>query len=97
MGEHLTGYHHELPKEYHDVLGETGAEVMKDFGADITTKWLNVGIFAAVYGMCGFEWLKGLRDFKEKEAAEAEKKKKKQAGKVVEISQHSRDRGEGIR
>lgn len=97
---HATGFEYEIPKDYYDMLGETGAQVMADFGPEITTKWLSVGVFGMMYGSCWFEWLKGFKAFKEEEAraaAAAAAKKKKEEKNIVEIAQHSRDRGEGVR
>lgn len=69
----ITGYKYEMPKDYGPILQKTGAQIIKDFGIEAVSKWVHLGIFAAIYGSCVFTWLKGTRLHMEMQALEMQK------------------------
>ncbi len=76
VSSNITGYKYEMPKDYEPILKKTGAQLVKDFGIEAVSKWVNLGIFAGIYGSCVFTWLRGTKEHMELQAREIMAKRK---------------------
>lgn len=96
----VTGYHQPIPKELESVLAETSEQILKDFGAEMHMKWLNLSVFGVVYAGVGFSYYTGLGEhLKKRKAKDAEvirirTIKRKEAAEDG-IDEHMRDRDQG--
>lgn len=79
VGSAITGYAADpIHPSIEEPLAESALAVLNDFGFEAFQKWINLGVFGALYGTCGLGWFKGLQDWTEEQrrAALAAKKDK---------------------
>ena len=94
IGEAVTGYAKPIPKHLEPVLAETGEQILKDFGPELSMKWLNLAVFGVVYGGCAFTYWSGLKEAQARTIAE--QKRRKGELKTDEKPEHMRDRDKGV-
>ncbi len=83
----ITGYVQEpIPPVIEDPLADSAMQVLNDFGFEVFSKYLNLGVFAALYGTCGIGWFKGFQGFQAEKAARAAEARKTKAAKADDIS-----------
>lgn len=84
VGGAITGYMQEpIPPVIEEPLAESAMQVMNDFGFEVFSRYINLGVFVALYGTCGLGWFKGFQAFQaEKARAIAEAKKPKEKADV---------------
>lgn len=83
IGGAITGYSADpIHPAVAEPLAESTLVVLQDFGFEALQKWINLGVFAALYGTCGFGWFQGLQKWaKEQQRAALAAKK----GKIHDI------------
>lgn len=54
----VTGYFDPapIPKDAETQLVASGRIIMDEFGLEAFGKWINIGVFAGLYGLCGYQW-----------------------------------------
>lgn len=79
VGGAITGFNQEpIHPAIEEPLAESALVVLQDFGFEAFQKWLNLGVFAALYGTCGLGWFKGMQEWaKEQQRAALEAKQDK--------------------
>lgn len=83
VGGSITGYTGEpINPAIEEPLAESAMQVLHDFGFEAVQKWVNLGVFAALYGTCGLGWFRGMQTWaqEQRRAALAQKE-----GKISDI------------
>lgn len=84
VGGAITGYTADpIHPAVAEPLAESAMIVLQDFGFEAVQKWINLGVFAALYGTCGLGWFQGLQEWgkEQRRAALAAKE-----GKIHDIT-----------
>lgn len=76
IGEQQTGYSYRIPQKFKKPLVLSCKKAVEDFGIEVVSRWINLGVLVGLYGYCFLEFAKGTKEHLA--IIELEMKKKKQ-------------------
>jgi len=53
-----------IAPEIQEPLSESALQVIKEFGFEVASKYINLAVFIALYGTCSFTWFNGYKQYK---------------------------------
>ena len=84
VAEAQTGFAYSIPPKFKKPLSMSCQKAVQDFGIEVVSKWLNLGVLVGLYGYCMLDFTKGMREHLALKALEEKKKKEAKENVIVE-------------